>query len=480
MRGQNLTEGNIPKQIWSLAWPIMLSFFFQTTYNLVDALWVGRISGLALAAVNVSQITLFIVVSLGMGITVGSGVMIAQAIGAKEKDKAEKTLGQAFVLAAILAVGFTIIALTFRSSLLTFSGAAGEIKAPAMEYFTVVSGGSILLFFLVVIIFAFNSQGDNKTVTILFAISTAINIILDPVLIFGWLGLPALGIRGAAYATLFSQLIMLVIGIILLSSPKMMVSFKLKNLGLEGASVKRVLSIGFPAAMTQVLGPLSMAVLYLVIATQFQEAGVAGISIGFRIERFAFLPGIGFGSAAMAMIGQNMGARNFDRVWKTYGRAALLAFIFGMTLGIGAVFFAGAIASSFTDNLTILGYARSYLRTVPLTYGLLGITFVSISSFQGTGKSWPGFWILLSRGVIMVGGSYLLLSLSGPNILAVWGAIITATAAAAVIGFFGIRGRIRSMIDAAEAHPAAGMQTPGGEPVKGMRPGKPVEKPEFS
>jgi len=445
MRGQTLTEGKIPGQIWSLAWPIMLSFFFQNAYNLVDALWVGRLSGNALAAVNVSQITLFIVVSLGLGITVGSGVLIAMAIGANQKEKAEKVLGQAFVLSTILAVAFSIIALIFRSTFLSMSGATGAILPLAMDYFTVVSAGAILLFLLIVIVFAFNSQGDNKTVTVLFAISTGINIVLDPILIFGWFGAPALGVAGAAYATLFSQFVMLLVGMLLLSSPKMMIRFRLRNLAVQLQSVRKVLSIGFPAAMTQILGPLSLALLYQVIASKFMEAGVAGISIGFRVETFAFLPGIGFGTAAMAIIGQNVGAGNFQRAREAYSKAALYAFLAGSGFGVLSVIFSRFIAGSFTEDLTIAGYAGSYLMSVPFTYGFLGLMFVSISSFQATGKSWPGFWILLSRGSVMVGGSLLLLSLFKENIHNVWGAIMTGTLTASAIAFFSLQARFKSL-----------------------------------
>jgi len=341
---------------------------------------------------------------------------------------------------------FSVIALTFRSSFLSMSGAAGAILPLALDYFTVISAGSILLFLLIVIVFAFNSQGDNKTVTILFAVSTGINIILDPILIFGWLGAPALGIAGAAYATLFSQFVMLLVGLILLSSPKMMIRFRFRNVSAKWKSVKQVLSIGFPAAMTQVLGPLSLALLYQLISSRFMEAGVAGISIGFRIETFAFLPGIGFGTAAMAIIGQNVGARNISRAREAYRKAALYAFLSGTVIGLISVVFSGPIAASFTEDTVIFGYAGSYLRSVPLIYGLLGLMFVSISSFQATGKSWPGFWVLLVRGILMVGGSMLLLTFFSENIFTVWGAIILGTAAATAAAFFSLQSRFKELM----------------------------------
>src|SRR3989344_5702810 len=202
--GQDLTKGDIRKQMWSLAWPLMLSVFFYTLYNLVDAFWVSKLSPEAIAAVSIAQITLFAMVALSMEISVGSGVLMAMNIGAKNIKEAERVLGQSFVLAGAVAVFFTVLSLIFRNELLILSGASGLVFAPALEYFTITAAGSILLFLIFTIMFAFNSEGDTLTITKFFAISTFINLVLDPVLIFGWFGFPVMGISGAAIATLFS------------------------------------------------------------------------------------------------------------------------------------------------------------------------------------------------------------------------------------------------------------------------------------
>jgi hypothetical protein len=181
----DLSHGNIGKELWSVAWPMMLSMFFYTLYNFVDAYWVSKLSAEAIAAVSISQITLFVMISLGFGLIVGSGVIMAMHIGAENKPEAERVLGQSFVLSAILAAFFTIVALTFKEPFLIASGATGDIFKPAMDYYTITAGGSILMFTLMTIMFAFNSQGDTSTLTKLFAISTGINLILDPLLIFG-------------------------------------------------------------------------------------------------------------------------------------------------------------------------------------------------------------------------------------------------------------------------------------------------------
>lgn len=284
---ESLTTGNIRSQLWNIAWPMMLTMFFHTLYNLVDAYWVSRLSDDAVAAVSISQIALFIMISLGFGVTAGSGVVMSQYIGAKKMDDAGRVLGQSFVLSATIGVCFSIIALVFREQLLTASGAAGDIFAPALDYFTVTSAGSILFFLMISVMFAFNAQGDTFSLTKLFALSTGMNLIIDPLLIFGWGGVPAFGIAGAAIATLISQGVFIVIAIRSLSRAERVVPFRWKNLSFEWGSVKRVLNIGIPAALTQIIFPLGLAMLTFITTKGFAEAGAIALSLGFRVEFFA-------------------------------------------------------------------------------------------------------------------------------------------------------------------------------------------------
>ncbi|WP_283709776.1 MATE family efflux transporter [Pseudoalteromonas prydzensis] len=269
MQGQNLTTGPIPKQLWSLAWPMMLSMFFHSLYNLVDAFWVAKISASAIAAVSISQIILFIMISLAMGISVGTSVLVGQNIGAKKIAVAERVLGQGFLLTIIAALLFTIIIFSFSNEFLIISGAVGDILPLATPYFTVITAGSILTFLMMMISISYNAQGDNFTMTKLFALSTMINLVLDPIFIFGFAGFPALGVVGAAYATLISQAVFIVLALRLLMKPSMMVPLHLKYLQLNWSSVKKVIDIGLPASLNQVLNPLGFSALMFLFLLLF-------------------------------------------------------------------------------------------------------------------------------------------------------------------------------------------------------------------
>ena len=437
----DLTKGPILNQLWSLAWPMMLSVFFYTLYNLVDAYWVSKISPQAIAAVGISQVTLMITMSIGFGITVGSGVIMSMNIGAKNHKEAERILGQSFVLAILLGIFFTILSLTFRNDLLTASGATGAIFEPAKEYFNIVAGGSVLLFLLINIMFAFNAQGDTNTLTKLFALSTLVNLVLDPIMIFGWLGFPAMGIAGAAVATLISQLVFIVIAIRSLGGKHRSIRFHFSNLTFKWESVKAVLKIGLPAALTQVIYPVGLAALTYLTALRFLEPGTIALSLGLRVEFFAFLPAVGFGFAAMAMIGQNLGAGNLNRAKEVLSKALKYGFCAAAGLGVLVAIFAVPIVHAFTTDPQVVKDTVSYLRIVALlSYGLLALAMIEANAFQALGKSWPGFWIFFLRFVVItLPLTYILTSVLDYPIIAVWISIVIGSLISAVIGYFWIR-----------------------------------------
>lgn len=436
MGEKDLTKGDIRKQLWSLAWPMMLSMFFYTLYNIVDAFWVSKISAEAIAAVSVSQIALFVMVALSMGITVGSGVLMSMHIGAKKMHEAERLLGQSFVLSCIAAVVFTIFSLVFREQLLVLAGATGLIFAPALEYFIITAAGSVLLFIMMTIMFAYNAQGDTFTPTKLFALSTAANAILDPILIFGWYGFPELGIAGAAYATLISQALFIVIGLYSLSRPKRMLQFHFRNLSFDWSSVKKVLNIGIPASLTQAINPIGLSALMFIAALTFFEPGTIAFSIGFRVEFFAFLPAVGFGIGAMVLMSQNIGAGNIARAREAYTKALMYGIGAAIAFGLAAMLFAQQLIGIFTADAVVTAYATSYIYIVALGYGFMAATMVEASAFQAVGKSWPGFWIFFIRfAVVSVPLAYVLTRVLHLPIEAVWASITAGNVVASVAGY---------------------------------------------
>lgn len=421
---KDLARGNIVMQLWQQAWPMMLSMFFYTLYSIVDTFWVGKISSDAIAAVSISQVALFVMISIGMGISIGSSVIMGMHIGAKEKSKAEKVLGQSFVLMTIMALFFTMFSLIFRQDFLEGAGAVGSIYEPALIYFTITAAGSFLFFYLINIMFAFNSEGDTFMLTKLFALSTIMNLILDPVLIFGKFGFPELGIAGAAYATLISQLVFVLLGLWVLSRPNRGTQFLPKNLVFNWESVKTVLSIGAPAALTQVVNPLATAVLIYIVASEFLEPGATAFSLVFRLEFFAYVPAISFGMAAMAMIGQSLGAGEHQRAVEIFKKSTLIGFASAFVFGLLLIVFGKNIIGIFTTDQIVTDYSYLYLLIVAGTYGFLAVGMIVASIFQAMGQSWPGFWLFFVKYfVIAIPFSYLFGVFYSLDIWMIWAVI---------------------------------------------------------
>ena len=432
----DLTKGPIGKQLWSLAWPMMLSMFFYTLYGIVDTFWVSKVSPEAIAAVSISQLTLFVMIALSMGLSVGSSVLMSMSIGAKNMKEAGRLLGQAFALSTLCAVFFTIICLVFRHPLLTFSGATGAIMAPALSYFTVTAAGSVLFFWLISVMFAFNSEGDTFTVTKMFALSTLVNVVLDPLFIFGYGIIPPMGVAGAAYATLVSQAVFVGIGCYLLSRHTRTVRLSLRAITIRIDSVKQILRIGIPASLTQVINPVGTSILVFLVSSVFSEAGAITFSLVYRIEFFAFLPAIGFGFASMAMIGQSLGAGDMQRARTVFKKAVLFGASAAFGFGILAMIFGVYIIKLFTTDQQVITYSLWYLWIVGISYGFLAATMIQSSVFQSMRKSWTGFWIMCLKffGISFL-GTYVVTMVFDAPIYVVWIVIAISNVVAAIVGY---------------------------------------------
>lgn len=433
---KDFTKGNIIKQLWSVAWPMMLTIFFYTFYNLVDTFWVSKISTDAIAAVGISQMALMVIMTLSMWISIWSSVVTSINIWKGDKPEASRVMWQSFLLATIFWVIFTIISLLFRHEIISISGWVGTIFDPALEYFTIVAAGSILLFYLINIMMVFNAEGDTFTVTKLFALSTVINIALDPILIFWKFGFPELWIMWAGYATLVSQLVFIIIAMRILSSKKRSVRFSIKNLTLKKYSVKQVFNIGVPAAFTQVINPIWLAILTYMVATKFFEAWVTSFSLVFRLEFFAYLPAVWFSMAAMSMIGQNIWGWNMSRAHEIFKKASILGFGSAIILWGLLIIFWKTLLGAFTTDPTVIEYAMNYLYIVAWTYGFLSVSMVVASAFQSIGKSWYAFWLMFIKFFIIIFPlSYSLTYLLNYNINSIWASLAIWNVLLGIVGY---------------------------------------------
>ncbi len=228
-----MTSGPITPALLQLAWPVMLSNLFQTVYNLVDTLWLGRLGKVAVAAPTIAWPLVFLMISLGAGVTIAGTALVAQYTGARRYEEANHAAGQVFSFTAILALVLAAGGAIAARPLMVLMGAGPDLIGPATTYLRIIYLGIPAMFGMFIVTALLNGIGDTITPMKLMGISVGLNILLDPLLIFGWGPFPEWGIAGAAYATVISRGVIAVIGLWLLFSGRVGLHLRPRHLRLQ-------------------------------------------------------------------------------------------------------------------------------------------------------------------------------------------------------------------------------------------------------
>jgi len=401
-----------------------------TVYLLVDIYFVGKLGPDAVAALSISSNAFFI--HLGFSTVLGTGGMalIAQAFGRKDYNQAAQVFKQSLLMALVTGAFEAVTGLLTAPYYIEFFGGTGKSLEWGIQYFQIFSISFLFMIFLYVIGNCYRGMGDTRTPMIIMLQANIINIVLDPILIFGWLGLPALGVRGAAIASLISQ-------IYALGIYGYLIFFKAFHLDLKGRwrfkpeIVKKILYIGVPSGMNHFLLAANLMITYRVISS-YGTAALASIGIGFRILQGIYIPVIAVASAMAAIVGQNFGARQFTRITGTLGRAWLIATMFMIVCTAICLLYPQALISIFSNNSEVIRYGVVYLRIFAIGFVMVGTIMVASSAFQGLGKTYPSLIGAVVDNALFAGLVFTLPVYFSWGIQSVWW-IKLATAAAETV-----------------------------------------------
>jgi len=396
MNQKDLTKGSISKLIKFVAVPASVGFFFNTMYNVVDTFYAGLISTEALAALGLTFPVFFLIIAMGSGIGTGTTALISNALGAKNTKKAKHYAAQAISFSVLLSVLLAIIGIYLSKPLFGILGASGSYLEIAYSYVSIIFGGTILF----VLAFAFNSllnaEGDTKSFRNFLIAGFLANLILDPALMYGWLFLPALGLKGVAWATLIVEF-----GGVLYLGYKVIKSgiFKLKIRPM--IPTKAYIDIskqGFPAALNMMTVALGFFITTYFLS-DFGKEAVAAYGAAIRIEQIILLPTIGLNIATLAIIGQNNGANKIKRVLQTRITALKYGFII-MTVGtVVLLFFARQMMGIFTNDPVVEDIGTTYLRFASFLTWAYSIIYINISALQGIKKPQYALYIGIYRQI---------------------------------------------------------------------------------
>jgi len=383
---EEILNGPIIKTIMKLAWPVMVGNTMQVIYNLADTFWLGRLGAEAVAAISIGFPLVFLIVSIGAGITVAGTTLVAQYMGADNHEMTNKVTAQIFLFVLSLSVLLGGIGVLFNKNILIMMGTPSNILADASAYLNIISAGVPFMFMFFIFSALLRGYGDTKTPMKFMIFSSLLNIILDPFIIFGIGFFPALGVKGAAYATIFSRAIAGIVGIYLLFTGRKGLTLKLKYLKPDFTVLKKIIVIGFPSAAEQSIVALGMTLL-MSIVSQFGTMVVAAYGIGSRILSVVMLPSRGLATATTTMVGQNLGADNIKRAESSAWKSTGIIFVTLTLLAIISNLFPRAIIGVFNSNPEVIEIGVSFLRVVGFSFGFLGVRFVIGGSFRGAGNT---------------------------------------------------------------------------------------------
>ena len=382
----DLLKDNIPKLVRKLAVPAMVGTLFQTLYNVVDTYFAGKISPEALSALSKSFPIYFIIIATSIGVTVAGTSLIGNSIGEKNNKKTLNYFSHIIYYGIIISIFITFLGLYFSKKVFFLMGSTEEVVSLGLEYTDIIYSGSVLFILVVSLNSLLHAEGDTKTYRNVLVLSFLLNIILNPILIFGFLFIPAFGVKGIGIATIISQFLSFVI--ILL---KVLKNERIKNITNEYLLpkilfFKNIFFQSMPITVSICGYALAAAIIFTYVG-QSGEYAVAGYGVGTRIEQVVLLPILGINTAIISIIAQNYGANNLYRIKETYFTAIKYAFVIMITAGVLVFLSASIITSFFSSDPEVIEYGKRYLKISAFVLPAYPVFFLSNGCFMALKKS---------------------------------------------------------------------------------------------
>lgn len=404
----NLTEGNILTSIIFLSVPILIGNLLQSMYNITDTFWVGRLGEEAVAAVSLSFPVIFLIISFAGGVGLAGAILVAQYRGLEDSENINKVSGQTFLMAFISSIVLGTMGYFLTPSIVRLLGAEQQVIPGAVSYMSISFIGILFVFGYAIYQSLARGVGDVKTPVYIVLGTVLLNFLLDPLFIFGYKFIPAYGVGGAALATLGTQAVALMSGLIILNKGKKGIHLKLHHFNPNFPMMKKIIKLGIPSSLEQSSRSISF-ILMVGIAASFGTTILASYGIGQQIIMLVIIPALSLSIANSTLVGQNMGAGKPERAEKIARTSTLIGFIFLTLIGIILFIFAPSIVGIFVPNETeVIKYGTQFLRVVALTFGFVGVNMASFGTLRGAGNTSITMKIAWISMVIQVGLAYFL------------------------------------------------------------------------
>lgn len=398
-------------------------------FNITDTWFVAQLGERELAAMSFTFPVVMLLISLGIGMMAGTSSVLARTIGSGQQHKVKRLTTDALLLAVILSLLCTALGLLTMNPLFTALGADETVLPLVREYMTVWYGGYVFIMVPMVGFGALRATGDSKLQGNIMMASAGLNLILDPVLIFGLAGLPRLELEGAAIATVISRGGSMAAAYWALGYKHRLLASRLPDRRELWASCSSVFHVGVPAAGTNMIIPAATGVVVAIIAG-FGPAAVAGFGAATRIEHLTLVAFFALSAVIGPFVGQNLGAQQYQRMVEAIRLAAVFCIGLGLVTAVVLALAARPLMGLFSEEQAVLQVGSTYLWVVPISNGAYGVVMVVNAAFNGMGQPIPAVYVSVARMVVL----YLPLAYFGAVVAGIPGLFVGASVANVVAG----------------------------------------------
>ncbi|CAH0999244.1 putative FMN/FAD exporter YeeO [Neolewinella maritima] len=388
VRGEayDYTTGSVRKAIVLLAVPMMLEMAMESIFALVDTFFVGQIGIEALTTVGLTEVMMTLIYSIGIGLSVAPMALIARFIGEKNPALASRAAGQSIAITLVLSLLIAVPAYLYAADLLRLMGAGPRVVAEGIGYTRILFAGNGIIMLLFLLNGVFRGAGEAATAMRVLWIANGINIVLDPIFIFGLGPIPGMGVEGAAIATTIGRGIGVAYQLYILATGRSVVRLSGSRWTVDLSMQIRILRIAGNGAFQYLIGSACWIFLARIVA-DFGSAAVAGYTVSIRLILFTLLPAWGLSNAAATFVGQNLGAKQPGRAETGVWWTLRITCIYLIILSIGYYLLAGPLVRGFTQDAQAIDYGIGALQVFAIGYVFFGLGLIPVQAFNGAGDT---------------------------------------------------------------------------------------------
>jgi len=429
-----LTHGPVGGHLVDMALPMLLGITTLMGQSFIDAWFLGRVGDRALAAFSFGFPILMIVTSVAIGLGAGTSSVVARAIGAEDHSRAKRLVTDSLILSFLITASVCVIGILTIEPLFRLLGAPDDMIPMIRSFMIILYSGVPFVVVGMVGMSSMRATGDTRLPSKLMIAGAILNVILDPILIFGFGPVPAMGLNGAATAALLARGTIFIGTLYLLLHKLDMVTFKKPEFPELRKSWLDILHVGLPAAGTNAVVPVGLAVITAMIARYGPEA-VAGFGVASRIESLVLVLYYALSAVIGPFVGQNLSAGKEDRIQLSLRLCARFCISSGLVVAVMLALLSGFLPTLFSDSEAVVSVTRLFLLIAPISYGAYGIVMVVNAAFNGLGNPMPGVVISVTRIVIL----YVPLAVLGMRLYGITGifaAYAVANIVSGIIGYY--------------------------------------------